>query len=456
MTYCKLPYSAHAILQTCQHLDNPILLYHGGSGKVDERPAFASLCFGPSAQLVAYSPADVIILRDQLEQAMTSVTPISSPMSADASTPMKGHFRSGWAGFWGYDACQILALSGPSDSLATANTHSRTTPSLPMAYFGYYPCVVELHEVTDEVWLHNPLGLSEHELQPWLSALKETALAIQPHSTPVRHLWQALWHKQDYQHAFTKVHDYLAAGDCYQVNLAMPFVHSGDLRDRAPLPLLRAFDAPFSAYCRLAELTLFSVSPERFIRIQDRQLQTKPIKGTTPRATDPQQDNENRLSLRNSAKNQAENVMIVDLLRNDLSRSALPHSVRVDALFAIESHANVHHMVSTISAQLADHQSPFNAIVQALPGGSITGAPKRRAMEIISELEPRSRGAYCGSLGYFDDGGHCDFNILIRTICATATEAVCWGGGGVVMDSTVDDEYQEIFNKVQKILDAEW
>lgn len=456
MTYCKLPLSAHTLLQTCQHLDNPILLYHGCSGHLDQRPAFASLCFGPTAQHVAYSPAEVLELHDQLQHAILEKKPTHAPANTHLNTPTWSHFHSGWAGFWGYDACQILAFSGTSHTQSTSNSHSHTESPLPLAYFGYYPCVIELHEVTDEVWLHNPLGLSEEELQPWLTALNELTPTNPPNPTTTRHAWQPLWTQQDYERAFAQVHEYLSAGDCYQVNLAMPFVLQEDVRDRSPLPLLRAFDAPFSAYCRLPELSIFSVSPERFIRIQDGQLQTKPIKGTTPRAHDLQQDNENRQSLLNSAKNQAENVMIVDLLRNDLSRSARPHSVRVDALFAIESHANVHHMVSTISAQLADGKTAFNAITQALPGGSITGAPKRRAMEVIQELECRPRGAYCGSFGYFDDAGQCDFNILIRTISATADEAVCWGGGGVVIDSTADDEYQEIFNKVQKILDAQW
>lgn len=459
MTYCKLPFSARSVLLSCQYLDNPILLYHGGSGTVDKRPTFASLCFGPTAQHVAYSAADVVLMHQQLSHTLTSSRDTHAVKSSLKSSPMHGHFRSGWAGFWGYDACQILAYSGAKSDVSSAASSS----DVPMAYFGYYPCVLELHEVTDEVWLHNPNALTEEERQPWITQLTE-ALAqlatsndsLRTEAELCRPSWQPLWQQHDYKQAFARVHEYLSAGDCYQVNLAMPFVHQGDLRARSPLPLLTSFDAPFSAYCRLPDLTLFSVSPERFIRIQDGQLQTKPIKGTSPRGSTPRQDDDNRQSLRNSTKNQAENVMIVDLLRNDLSRSASPHSVRVDELFAIESHANVHHMVSTISAQLADTQTPFHAITQALPGGSITGAPKRRAMEIIQELECRPRGAYCGSLGYFDDGGQCDFNILIRTISATKDEAICWGGGGVVMDSTADDEYQEIFNKVQRILDTAW
>ena len=248
--------------------------------------------------------------------------------------------------------------------------------------------------------------------------------------------------------------NYIVSGDVYQVNLTMPFRCHEDLTAISPAKLLEHFDAPFSCYFRGQSLTLFSVSPERFVKIHQQHMVTSPIKGTSPRGKTASEDLANRQWLADSKKNQAENLMIVDLLRNDLGRSAVTGSVQVEKLFDIESHANVHHMVSTIRAEIKPEISPLEAVLNAFPGGSITGAPKKRAMEIIRELEPDSRGLYCGSFGYFSDQGVADFNILIRSVVATPSGAECWAGGGVVKDSTAAGEYDELFSKVQQLLDT--
>lgn len=271
-------------------------------------------------------------------------------------------------------------------------------------------------------------------------------------ATPTPRHWTQLWDKSQYSAAFNRVKNYLASGDAYQVNLAMPFACNDDITHTSPYQLLTTFNGRHACYLKLKNRTIFSVSPERLIQINGQELITSPIKGTAPRSKNKYQDSVNASELATSSKNQAENLMIVDLLRNDLSMNALPHSVKVEKLFELESHHNVHHLVSTIRATLKSETELSSAIRDIFPGGSITGAPKKRAMEIIMELEAQPRGAYCGSFGYIDDRGLCDFNILIRTIEAKKDGAICWGGGGIVMDSDRDSEYQEIFNKVKQIL----
>ncbi len=181
-------------------------------------------------------------------------------------------------------------------------------------------------------------------------------------------------------------------------------------------------------------------------------MQTKPIKGTLPRKADPQQDAQQAQLLANSAKDRAENVMIVDLLRNDLGKVAKPGSVQVPSLFAIESFPAVHHLVSTVTATLAEGKTAVDQLAAAFPGGSITGAPKVRAMEIIEELEPHRRSIYCGSIGYLSACGNMDTSITIRTLVCHAQQIHCWAGGGIVADSKVALEYQETYDKVNKIL----
>ena len=211
-------------------------------------------------------------------------------------------------------------------------------------------------------------------------------------------------------------------------------------------------NAPFSAYLNIDDIKVLSISPERFIQIKQNKVQTKPIKGTRPRSNDPTQDEKNKRSLSLANKDKAENLMIVDLLRNDISRACKPGSVKVPKLFDIESFPAVHHLVSTIEGELAEDKSAIDLIRGAFPGGSITGAPKIRAMEIIEELEPHRRNIYCGSIGYISACGNMDTSITIRTLTCLNGRIICNAGGGIVADSVCDEEYQETFDKVNKIL----
>ncbi len=260
--------------------------------------------------------------------------------------------------------------------------------------------------------------------------------------------------QESYNNAFKKIKKYIREGDCYQVNLAQrfsakvegdPWLAYQELRDINP--------SPFSAYMNYPDFQILSNSPERFLSVRERLVQTKPIKGTRPRSKNKNKDQSLIQELINSKKDQAENVMIVDLLRNDISKNCELGSVQVPRLFDIESFPNVHHMVSTIAGKLRGQRSAIDLLRGCFPGGSITGAPKLRSMEIIEELEPHRRGIYCGSIGYIGFDGTMDTNIAIRTILHKAQHMYFYAGGGIVHDSDVTAEYQETFDKATAMMD---
>jgi para-aminobenzoate synthetase component 1 len=197
---------------------------------------------------------------------------------------------------------------------------------------------------------------------------------------------------------------------------------------------------------------VLSSSPERFLQLRDGGIETKPIKGTRPRGGCPESDSVLAMELSESTKDRAENLMIVDLLRNDIGRVCQPGSVQVPKLFDVESYATVHHLVSTVTGHLAAGQDAPALLRACFPGGSITGAPKIRAMEIIEELEPHRRGVYCGAIGYLGYDGGMDTNIAIRTLVHSDGVIRFWAGGGIVHDSDVEAEYRETFDKAEALL----
>ncbi|WP_429039285.1 aminodeoxychorismate synthase component I [Aeromonas media] len=265
--------------------------------------------------------------------------------------------------------------------------------------------------------------------------------------------WQSNMSRAEYGEKFARIQAYLAAGDCYQINLTQRFSapYGGD-EWSAYLALSAANKAPFSAFVRLPRSAILSLSPERFLLLDGRHIETKPIKGTRPRHPDPAIDKQVAESLASADKDRSENLMIVDLLRNDIGRVSRPGSVSVPSLFAVESFPAVHHLVSTIHGELDARWQGVDLLRACFPGGSITGAPKIRAMEIIEELEPVRRNGYCGSIGYLSQHGRMDTSICIRTLIAEAGRLHCWAGGGIIADSDPDAEYQETYDKVARIL----
>ncbi len=254
-----------------------------------------------------------------------------------------------------------------------------------------------------------------------------------------------------YAERFQRAQRYIHQGDCYQVNLAQRFAApaTGDAWT-AYRALRHLSPTPFAAYLHIPGVQVLSASPERFLQLANERVETRPIKGTRPRSSDPKRDKHLAAELAASPKDHAENVMIVDLLRNDLSKTC--SEIRVPELFAVESYATVHHLVSTVTGRLRPGCTAPDVLRGCFPGGSITGAPKVRAMEIIEELEPYRRGIYCGAIGYIGYNGTMDTNIAIRTLVYSGGSLRFWAGGGIVADSERQAEYQETFDKAKAML----
>ena len=256
-----------------------------------------------------------------------------------------------------------------------------------------------------------------------------------------------------YSDAFRRVKKYIVEGDCYQVNLAQRFTTEVEGNPWLAYRILRKINpSPFSAYMNYPDFQILSNSPEQFLSVRGGIVKTKPIKGTRPRSPDQDTDQNLVQELADSIKDQAENLMIVDLLRNDISKNCVLGSVQVQKLFDIETFPNVHHMVSTITGKLRAQRSAVDLLRGCFPGGSITGAPKVRSMQIIEELEPHRRGIYCGSIGYIGFNGNMDINIAIRTILHRHNRMHFHAGGGIVSDSDVDAEYRETYDKATAMM----
>ncbi len=254
--------------------------------------------------------------------------------------------------------------------------------------------------------------------------------------------------KVEYTQAVAQAKEYIRAGDIYQVNLSQRFDVAAPFSADALFAVLRRVNpSPFGAYLHAGAWSVLSVSPERFFRYDGANVETRPIKGTRPRGKSAGEDDRLRRELECSEKDRAEHVMIVDLERNDLGRFCRYGTVDVPRLMASEAHPTVWHMVSTVRGELRTEVSPIDAVRSAFPGGSITGAPKVRSMEIIDELERVTRGVYTGSIGYLSAGGAIDLNIAIRTLSLADGRAYFHVGGAIVADSDPDSEYQETLDK---------
>ncbi|MFB6348768.1 anthranilate synthase component I family protein [Moraxella sp. ZJ142] len=371
---------------------------------------------------------------------------LSDTPTAQQSDP-NAQYHHGLMGFVGYDA----AAHALNPCIAVSDEQ-------PASFFGHYD--VYLVPADGGFWLNT----ADSTAQIWAD---KTALVDKLTQLSKQHLPQAdalklkpVWSKAEYQHAFDRSQDYLYAGDGYQINLTQPWradtPYLGVLTAHLP-SLMATSNAPFGGFLRLPTFELLSVSPELFFTFyqQDghKHIITKPIKGTRPRAKDASADNRLKNELKNSEKDIAENLMIVDLLRNDLGKYAITGGVKTPTRFAIESFYNVHHMVSTITAQLRPDCHPLAVLFGSLPAGSITGAPKKRACEMIDEIESMPRGAYCGTMGFLNFDGTGQFNVLIRTVQANAHTTSVWAGGGITVRSKAQDEYQECLDKIQPLLD---
>ena len=323
------------------------------------------------------------------------------------------------------------------------------------ARFGLYAwALISDHQLGTSALLFHP-RLPEAERQR-LQALFQAPAGAPEQPFRLTRPFQADLDQNSYRQAIERIQGYILAGDCYQVNFAQRFQApcAGDPW-AAYQALRQACPTPFSGFRNLGgNDAILSLSPERFLKVSAGQVETRPIKGTRRRGNDAEDDQAQAQDLLASRKDRAENLMIVDLLRNDLGRSCRTGSVKVPELFALESYPNVHHLVSCVTAELAPGKDALDLIAGSFPGGSITGAPKIRAMQIIDELEPTRRGLYCGSLLYLDVRGEMDSSIAIRSLLVKDGVVSCWGGGGIVADSNWQAEYQESITKVKVLLET--
>ena len=376
----------------------------------------------------------------QLDALMTQLCAQDWARSAPPELP----FCGGLLGYYGYESGHYV------EQLPDSVIHDISLDTLNIGLYGW-AVITDHHHKTTQLVI-SPLSTAQDitDIKQRLEHAKQAAQADEFRLTAP---FQSNMSQTDYAQKFAQVQDYIYAGDCYQVNLAQRFSsqYQGDAFT-AYLALRKVCPTPFSAYLELGpEQSILSHSPERFLLCDQGRIESKPIKGTIARGNTPQEDADNARTLANSSKDKAENLMIVDLLRNDLGRTCLTGSIKVPALFALESYANVHHLVSTVEGRIDAPEKALQTFQQSFPGGSITGAPKIRAMEIIDELEPHQRSVYCGSIVYFSANGQMDSSITIRTLVADQGKLHCWAGGGLVADSTCENEYQETFTKVGKL-----
>jgi para-aminobenzoate synthetase component 1 len=417
-----------------------------------------------------------LIQRKGSNRALDEVRTRLAPFRA-APVPGLPPFQGGAAGYVAYDwGLTLERLPAPRyDDLA-----------LPDVVLGLYDWVLAWDHVASRAWLIST-GLPEttesaragrarqraNEVRERLeghapshprtfppSSLRDVGAAP---SHPVEHGWwdssfelRSSFTRSDYLAAVQRVRDYIFAGDIFQANLSQRF--EAPLRERPwdfYARLRTRNPAPFAAFFETPGASVISASPERFLRV-DRNgfVETRPIKGTRPRGVGPEHDAALAQALAESAKDRAENLMIVDLMRNDLSRVCAPHTVRVAELFSLERYATVHHLVSTVVGQLEPGYDALHLLRAAFPGGSITGAPKLRAMEIIAELEQSQRSVYCGSMGYYSVTGELDTSIAIRTAVARNGRVYFSAGGGIVADSDPEQEYRETIDKARALIDA--
>jgi para-aminobenzoate synthetase component 1 len=346
-------------------------------------------------------------------------------------------------GYFGYEAGRGAA-GLPRDKAGTQ-------PFMPEVAMGLYRWTIVVDHVDARAALTSTSSFPDEEakrLRERLLDAPQRPLRGFEVQGPIRSTLE----REDYLPRARRVLDYIGAGDCYQANLTREFRApcAGDpwtfylhLHDTNPAPMGAYLEYPFGA--------VLSSSPERFLVVKGGEALTRPIKGTRRRRADPREDAAAAAELAASTKDRAENVMIVDLLRNDLGKVCETGSVRVTGLCELESFATVHHLVSTVAGRLAPGRDALDALEACFPGGSITGAPKRRAMEIIDELEPHRREVYCGAVGYVAPGGRMDMNIPIRTTLCAQGELRFYAGGGIVADSTPEDEFDETEAKIAAI-----
>jgi para-aminobenzoate synthetase component 1 len=419
----------------------PGLVFFDSGGAPGERSRYSYLCLDPFRMLLVQDGI-VSIDGDAVDDDAFSV--LARELARHATAPRLGAppFRAGATGFIGYDMGAALDRA-PRAPGAFAG--------IPDMQFGFYHTVLAFDHTARTVWLFAPAGAPRDAI---LARLARDAPWVPP---PHPLSWRIAVPRDVHVERVQLARDFIAAGDIYQANIAASFEAArpvGLCPTALFLAVRAASPAPFGAYVDCGdECAVLSASPERFIRLTPSgDIETRPIKGTRKRGADAADDAVLAAELLSSAKDRAENLMIVDLLRNDIARVA--DRVTVPSLHALESFAHVHHLVSTVRGRLVPGFGAVDLLRATFPGGSVTGAPKLRAMAIIAELEGRARGPYCGAAAWIGFDGAMDSNILIRTLTVARDRVVAQAGGGIVADSDPAAEWDEVLVKILPLLRA--
>ena len=416
---------------------NPFLTVKYENGKLYEKR-------GKEAFRLCPKQEDIFpYLKEKLEQYQV-VNPTDLP------------FVGGAIGYFSYDfGCRC------------ENIPTRLDPAVavPEVYFVFYDNAVIIDQKTDAVFITG-MGIL-HEAKQSIGALirriKEKELqkkgeemsAEHASFTEKRAIFESPFSSEAYQNAIERMRDYMREGHIYIANMTHTFSGSYEESPQKTYARLRQINpAPFSAYLPLEGFSVLCSSPERFLKVKNAQVQTRPIKGTIQRGRTPEEDRQNKEILAGNEKERAELLMITDLERNDLSKVCIPGTVKVPELFKIETYPTVFHLTSTVEGTLKAENTAVDCLKAAFPGGSITGAPKIRAMEIIDELERKRRGLYTGAIGYFGFDGGADFNIVIRSILIKDGRAYLGVGGGITWESDAQSEYDETILKASALFKA--
>ena len=442
----ELPYPADSALLFEVVADRPWAVFLDSGLHYPGRARYDFLAAEPYARLVTRGGMTEVHAEGSELSRADPFELLRTQLAIDTACRSDLPFTGGAIGYFGYDLARRIER---------LPVRARNSERIPDMVVGIYDWAVVVDHSERRAWLAGQ-GRDPDTDRKWdeLVRLFSAPPVERPRApfrvtSPVNSSFTPL----GYGHAFDRVLAYIRAGDCYQVNLAQRFVAQASGDPWLAYQRLRLINpAPHAAYLSTPYAHILSASPERFLRLQNGLVETKPIKGTRPRAGHARLDAEQIAALLASEKDRAENLMIVDLLRNDLSKNCRLGSVKVPRLFEVESFATVHHLVSTVTGMLRPERDAIDLLRGAFPGGSITGAPKVRAMQIIEELEPHRRGVYCGAIGYIGYDGDMDTNIAIRTLVHSHGTVRFWAGGGIVADSQREAEYQETFDKAAALL----
>lgn len=443
----ELPYHPNRILNLFEPLyAQPwSMLLYSGCNNIHPDARFDILVTNPSLTLTAQN--NIITIFNGKNYIIKNKNPFSTlqeyikifHLQYDNNYPIP--FQGGFVGVFGYDLLQYIQSYSKS---AKKDTY------LPDMAIGLYRWAI----IADHKLLKNYLVTHDNPnpVLNWIN--KKRSNLNKKISFRLLSPWKSNINRFDYNKKFNTIKQHLTMGNCYQICLSQRFKSSYTGSEWVAFRyLLQHNHVPFSAFIRLPkQSSILSFSPERFIQLRNSYIKTQPIKGTLPRLKNIHNDQKQIIKLSQSIKNQSENLMIVDLLRNDIGKVSIPGSIQVDKLFEIQSFNQVHHMVSTITGKLDNNFCACDLLQACFPGGSITGAPKIQAIRLLSKLEPHYRSIWSGNIGYISCCGNMDSNIAIRTLFTEKNLIFCSVGSGIVFDSNQELEYQEMQHKISTLI----